>query len=199
MDSSFGLQSTNDSVVEKVSNQYVCLICSFTTRFRQNLKRHEKTHKQGSANLPSAVGSYSETCDRCSKQFKTKRGLELHVHTRHLHQFRFKCPVCSRGYNILSSYQGHLASHHQELKEKCSTCGATFLYKQSLKEHLKKNHPVTIKKKYVCHECNKEFSCRDTLIQHNKGIHGGGAHKCQKCGKLYRWRSSLAYHTWACH
>ena len=32
--------------------------------------------------------------DQCARPFKTKRGLKLFVHTKHLNIFRFKCSVC---------------------------------------------------------------------------------------------------------
>ena len=76
-------------------------------------------------------------CDQCARPFKTKHGLQLHVKSKHLNIFRFKCSVCPAQFNMLSAFWGHLASHHKELKEKCSECGAEFQYIQSLKDHKK--------------------------------------------------------------
>ena len=167
-----------------------------TSRFKQNVRRHERRQLTEEGNPPDVEESrISILCDQCARPFKTKRGLQLHVQTKHLKIFRFKCSVCPAQFNMLAAFRGHLPSHHKELKEKCSQCGAAFQYKQTLKDHKKKVHNIPEKKKHTCEESQQNFSCRDTLLQHKRGMHGGKAFDCPKCNKTYRWRSSLAYPT----
>ena len=150
-------------------------MCTYTSRFKENVRRHERRHPPDKHSL-----------QQCARHFKTKRGLQLHAQTKHLKIFRFRCSFCSAQFNMLSAFRGHLASHHKELKEKCSQCGAEFQYKQTLKDHTKKAHTIPEKKKHTCEECQQNFSCRDTLLQHRRGMYGGKAFDCPKCNKTYR-------------
>ena len=179
--------------------RFKCAICNYTSRFKQNVRRHERRHltespRESHSPLDVEDSRNCTLCDQCGKPFKTKHGLKLHVNSKHLNIFRFKCSVCSAQFNMKSAFQGHLATHRKELKAKCSECGAEFQYKQSLKDHKKNVHNIPKKKKYVCDLCDQNFSCRDTLLQHRRGMHGGKAFDCPKCDATYRWRTSLAYH-----
>ena len=195
MNESFVVNPADESF-EIIEEKYECSVCPFTSKFKHNLKRHERRHLKEQMNPPDAEDCrLSILCDQCARPYKTKRGLQLHVQTKHLKVFKFKCSVCPGQFNMLSAFRGHLASHHKELKEKCSLCGAEFQYKQTLKDHKKKAHNISQKKNYTCEECQQNFSCRDTLLQHRRGMHGGKAFDCPRCNKTYRWRSSLAYHT----
>lgn len=132
-------------------------------------------------------------CDRCAARFKSKDGLRLHVQSIHQQKFRFTCHVCGKGYNGLWNFRGHLASHDKDIRETCDVCDAKFQFRTRLLQHKRQHHsksPII----YECKMCKKIFSCQDSLTQHKKGMHDFQTFKCNKCGKMYRWRSSLFYH-----
>ena len=161
MNESFVVNPADESF-EIVHEKYECAVCTYTSKFKQNLRCHERRHLTEEGNPPDTEDSHiSILCDQCARPFKTKRGLQLHVQTKHLKIFRFKCSVCPAQFNMLSAFRGHLASRHKKLKEKCSQCGAEFQYKQTLKDHMKKAHNIPEKKKHTCEECQQNFSCRD--------------------------------------
>ena len=113
----------NEEAFEIEEDLFKCGVCAYTSRFKQNVRRHERRHLTES-DAPAEVedSRISIPCDQCARPFKTKHGLQLHVKSKHLHIFRFKCYVCPAQFNMLSAFRGHLASHHKELKEKCSEC-----------------------------------------------------------------------------
>ena len=179
------------------SGKYKCGVCSFSSKRKHNVKRHVRLHLPKLPKLPN-MEDFSKTilCDQCGAAFKTKVGLELHVRNKHLKVFRFKCTLCPAAFNMLSAFQGHLASHHKKLRVKCSECGAEFRYKQSLMDHKMRAHAhnVTEKKMYSCFDCQQDFSCSNTLQEHMRGKHSAKRYECPKCDKIFKWRSSLAYH-----
>ena len=137
MNESFVVDPTEEGF-EFDEQRFECGVCTYTSRFKQNVRRHEHRHLTESNATPDVEDSrISILCDQCARPFKTKHGLQLHVKSKHLNIFRFKCSVCPAQFNMLSAFWGHLASHHKELKEKCSECGAEFQYIQSLKDHKK--------------------------------------------------------------
>ena len=134
----------SDEGFEIEQERFECGVCDFTSRFKSNVRRHERRHLTEGSDPPGVEdGRIGILCDQCARPFKTKRGLKLHVHTKHLNIFRFKCSVCPSQFNMLSAFRGHLASHHRELKEKCAQCGAAFQYKQSLKRSYKERTPYS--------------------------------------------------------
>ena len=169
----------SDEGFEIEQERFECGVCNFTSRFKSNVRRHERRHLTEGSDPPGVEdGRIGILCDQCARPFKAKRGLKLHVHSKHLNIFRFKCSVCPSHFNMLSAFRGHLASHHRELKEKCAQCGAAFQYKQYLKDHMRNAHHIPEKKHHVCEDCKQAFSCRDTLLQHRRGMHGGKAFDC---------------------
>ena len=131
MNESFVVNPTDEGF-EIEQERFECGVCNFTSRFKSNVRRHERRHLTEGSDPPGVEdGRIGILCDQCARPFKTKRGLKLHVHTKHLNIFRFKCSVCPSQFNMLSAFRGHLASHHRELKEKCAQCGAAFQYKHS--------------------------------------------------------------------
>ena len=126
MNESFVVNPSNEGF-EIEQERFECGVCNFTSRFKSNVRRHERRHLTEGSDPPGVEdGRIGILCDQCARPFKTKRGLKLHVHTKHLNIFRFKCSVCPSQFNMLSAFRGHLASHHRELKEKCAQCGAAF-------------------------------------------------------------------------
>ena len=191
--------AANSPNVKVKRSVFKCEMCFYESYYKQNWRRHVNNHKRvnnasSAAEDPGSKQQPLFVCEWCTTTFKTKHGLKLHTRTKHLKEFRFLCSVCGAGFNVLSAFRGHLASHHKKLKEKCSLCAATFQYKKSLIKHVQRIHEGVEEKTFYCNECKISFSGRDTLLQHIRGKHGGKGFECKFCAKVFRWRSSLAYH-----
>ena len=168
-----------------------CDICNYTTKYKSNFKRHLKRHS--TCVQLNTVTSPRHVCEWCGLYFKTKYGMKLHVLSIHQKKFRFTCNFCDKGYNGLWSFRGHLSTHTKILKEICDICGSKFQYRKSLLNHKRRSHGDD-SMRLQCKKCEMSFACMDSLTQHVKGVHEGQEFKCNLCGKVYRWRSSLSYH-----
>lgn len=122
MDESFELSGLEESFVEEtVNSTMACDKCQFSTKYGSSLKRH-KTLKH--TKETESQSSKAFVCDQCGKEFKTMTGLRSHDKNKHKQTFKYTCSVCNRGYNGLWNFKGHLASHHEVMREICKTCGA---------------------------------------------------------------------------
>ena len=84
-------------------------VASAITRLGSNQTsgRHKCRHLTEGNGPPGVDERISILGDQCARPFKTKRGLKLFVHTKHLNIFRFKCSVCPEPNvetNVLSMY-----------------------------------------------------------------------------------------------
>ncbi|XP_053407619.1 protein sister of odd and bowel-like isoform X7 [Mercenaria mercenaria] len=172
----------------KDSTKYTCDICDCEISNNSNFQRHLKLHD------PEKPAKNTFVCDTCGHIFTSRFGLKMHCKSIHLKTFKYKCEVCTKGYNQMAAYKGHMASHMDILKEKCPHCTLTFQYKNSLKEHVKSVHGLKTKLKCKDPNCTSVFSCRQSLNDHNRAVHSSSYLPCLKCGKRFKWRSSLKYH-----
>ena len=71
-------------------------VASAITRLGSNQTsgRHECRHLTEGNGTPGVDERISILGDQCARPFKTKCGLKLFVHIKHLNIFRFKCSVC---------------------------------------------------------------------------------------------------------
>ena len=199
MDESFTLRGLDESFVEKTpGDKYVCDICDYQTVHKSNLTRHQKTHWDA----PGTPELQHFLCNVCGKGYKSRYGLSLHTKSIHENTFKYECAVCHKQSNTLWNHKGHVAQHDSALKEKCSTCQATFQYRKSLLRHKCKKSAepstATVRRKIKCDECDVEFSCQDSRKDHVRAVHGQRRLSCPKCRKMYKWRSSLYYHSLKC-
>ena len=175
MDESFEISPLDESVHEEevttTPSVYSCQSCSYTTRYKQNLKRHETNHQ---AKPGIDVGQSAKyMCDHGGHAFKSQVGLKSHVRSKHEHVFRFRCQTCGKGFQGLWNYRGHLSSHNKALKEKCAFCPQTFTHKSTLLSHQKRHDTLTARPADICNVCGIEFSDKKNLTEHKRGCHGG--------------------------
>ena len=84
----------SDEGFEIEHERFECGVGNNRSRFKLNVRHHERGHLTEGNGPPGVDERISILCDQCARPFKTKRGLELHVHTKHLNIFRFECSVC---------------------------------------------------------------------------------------------------------
>ena len=84
-------------------------------------------------------------CNKCEKSFSTKRSLAHH-----------KKSETSCINNLLR-------------KKECDKCGKIFTRAFNLTRHENRKTPcIKVYKHYFCVNCNKEYSCYNSLWSHNK-------------------------------
>ena len=155
------------------------------------------TQENNSNNTNHEAGNIS--CQQCGQRYKTQYGLQSHMNSKHLGKFLFNCSLCGRGFDSYWTYKTHI-DRHSILAEKCDRCNLTFRFKKSLVMHRRfcgrtKNQSTDL---YRCQICEQTCSSKDSLSTHMRGQHGSQHYRCRRCNKVYKWRSSLKYHTEKC-
>lgn len=124
--------------------------------------------------LEEAIGSVDTlneeiqyyVCDICQKQFKTKRGLRIHISHLHLKIKRstyssqtkqdhdetvYECKDCSAKLSSMRNLKRHQATHNSEKCFKCTYCNSTFNSQQNQYYHERYVHKTG--RQYVCSNC----------------------------------------------
>ena len=139
-------------------------------------------------------------CDQCPKVYTSWYGLSLHIKGTHRNEFRFRCAICNKGFQHMWHYHGHCNRHHGLRPYSCSSCSASFASEKDMKKHSTRCLRKAEKKdrEICCKKCDHTASSKDSLWEHNRAAHGGKTYKCQKCHKVFKWRSSINYHRKIC-
>ena len=136
-----------------------------------------------------------------------------------MHSFQFLCKSRKCG----KKFSSQAALNEHELIHKgpcffCTKCGDGFLFNYQLKNHAKTHTDFVIKcpyprcgksyksegeyrrhQEYACTTCGKKFTKKKYRDEH-LALHSNKLkNECPKCGKKYRWHSSLAKHMTARH
>lgn len=218
--------------VHTEDGQYECQICFKKMKFRHNLKRHmksvhdqEKKHFCNSCpaaffeigSLKTHMGSHVLTrdfiCNICTKDFKTKLHLSIHMKSHEPPtpntntknktvtykkksqaprlKNQFICQYCGKLFNYKQCYEVHIRIHTKQNPFKCDTCDRGFRNKQVLAIH-KRTH--TGEKPYKCSICNVSFR-QSMHLKYHAVIHTGEKnYKCDICGISVAYKSSLSAH-----
>ncbi len=88
------------------------------------------------AHLLSHTGANKYTCSKCSKNFKQKSGLGLHMRRVHQKIKKYKCHICTFMTSTLSDFKLHLGTHDKAKSYQCPLCAAVFVQKGALSRHL---------------------------------------------------------------
>ena len=108
-------------------NPYMCPICKKEVLHPFHLKDHMLTH--------SDVRPYK--CDGCTRSFKTRGRLNMHIRNYHSSRKRFGCKVCLKRFRTKKYLDAHMLTHTGERPHLCETCGKAFSLKHNLKVHMK--------------------------------------------------------------
>ena len=173
--------------------------------------------RDGDDKMAAAIKPFE--CTKCGKRFRQKRELNRHVINKHTpnHAKPFKCRYCDYGAATKSIVQRHEYTHSSTKPYQCTMCTYQTSYKYILKKHLKKVHnveenesdllcsnsesatPVSLNgadgsKKWKCGHCEKRFTAKSLMKQHEL-IHSGPKNfKCDMCDFASAHKRSLTRH-----
>lgn len=131
---------------------YKCFSCSYTTKHKQLLQYHSKSHSKLFA------------CKKCDKRYAVPQNLKFHLKT-HEGIKDFECKVCLKVYSRRDCLKDHIRKTHlTDIKlfncEICSYVGKT---RNALWNH---NRIHTLQ--FSCTDCEKKFGRKSSLARHMK-------------------------------
>lgn len=158
----------------------VCDVCGKSFINSKRLKVHQRNHEDGafpcnecgkvlktktskSNHIESAHSKRILKCNICSKPMKHYSDRIKHMSEEHNITHKFKCPICSREYNIKHYLATHLRQTHGHKNKKCTECGMAFITNHGLKKHMLKHSG---EKPFVCQICSKSYARNYTLREH---------------------------------
>lgn len=153
-------------------------------------------------------------CLKCGKIFEHPNQLKAHMK---LHNFRYSCSQCEKGFTSQSGYYQHQRVHKRGRIFICSQCKKGFLCNYSLKQHERlhegPSHLCTVcgksfskagitrhmqmhrgEKNFLCTICGKSFLSSGELLVHSRSHTGELPYTCTCCGKGFSSKGHLNVH-----
>ena len=133
----------NHCAVKSKKKSWVCPKCSKEIKQSNNISRHKRRCNKKSILPPVTDSNVIKLCAYCSKNFKNKETLRVHIYNCH--------------------------NEKRSGDFTCSTCNALFTSKAQLLKHVKIKHgPATI---FSCDFCNYTCSSSNGLSRHCRKVH----------------------------
>nr|XP_057939523.1 zinc finger protein ZFAT-like isoform X2 [Doryrhamphus excisus] len=150
---------------------FVCSICDYASRSRNNLKNHMNRHNKERCHV----------CDLCGKTLKSKVSLKTHRLSHTDEGKRFRCSECDFTSALKAPLVRHMEQHAEFKPFRCAHCHYSCNTSGPLKRHYKTKHPD---QKYQ--NVGKGFS--DPEYSRQGGI------KCPECRFVYGTKWELNRH-----
>ncbi|KAI4466334.1 zinc finger protein [Holotrichia oblita] len=170
-----------------------CDICNFCFSDENILDMHQKLLHQ--TQVDAKTGQYSYHCHLCSKKFKMRGSLMVHLRVAH---YGFASQELD-GCNTKLANTDDNAKNGGDKMEKtvegkqwvCDVCSKQFTTKYFLKKH-KRLH--TGEMPYYCAQCNKSFTFQQSYHKHMLYHSSEKPHLCSECGRAFKELSTLHNH-----
>ncbi|KAG5866533.1 hypothetical protein JTB14_004171 [Gonioctena quinquepunctata] len=194
--------------VVPASETLKCDICNFSFTDKNILEMHQKLLHQTSPDRKT--GTYSYHCHLCSKKFRMRGSLMVHLRVAHYGFSRIdstitgSCnnksdddsavtPVDSeRRVEDIKSLHKNVSARPSDNKQwECDVCSKMFTTKYFLKKH-KRLH--TGEMPYCCALCNKSFTFQQSYHKHMLYHSSEKPHVCNECGRAFKELSTLQNH-----
>nr|XP_029724075.1 zinc finger protein 470-like [Aedes albopictus] len=115
----------------------------------------------------------------------------------------FKCDVCPKTFQIKRTLYVHKRFTHGAKEHCCPICGKPIAYRHQIERHMQTHDPIhkrSSKESIIntdvsrCEICQKTFSNKAALGNHNIYVHKPRDHECEICGFRFRLRCRLMKH-----
>ncbi|XP_044752898.1 zinc finger protein 239-like isoform X2 [Coccinella septempunctata] len=209
----------NSPMIEKInsipknveSDTVICEICDFTFNDQTILELHKKLIHP--INPDKGSGIYNFHCHLCTKKFKMRGSLMVHLRVVHygfsgsavgkntIKLFcnankealpkQWECDICYKMFTTKYFLKKHKRLHTGEMPYTCLQCNKSFTFQQSYHKHMLYH---SSEKPHTCMECGRCFKELSTLQNHARIHSGERPFVCETCGKSFRQRVSYLVH-----
>jgi len=142
----------------KNADSYQCPYCSYTTKYKSNLKKHKARH----------TDEYPFQCPYCPHRSKLENNLKSHM-LLHGAEKAHRCPHpgCNYKSHYRSNIKVHMVSHSNlgDKKFKCDLCPYSSNYRSNIISHM---HTHSTNYPYRCDQCNYKAKYKSNLKSHIK-------------------------------
>ncbi|CAH1176154.1 unnamed protein product [Phaedon cochleariae] len=183
-----------------------CDICNFSFNDRNVLEMHQKLLHHTPPD--KKTGTYNYHCHLCSKQFRMRGSLMVHLRVAHYGYGRGDDTGCdstkedgARVDEVVNDKKvvddGKILQKNSTSKVidnkhwECDVCSKMFTTKYFLKKH-KRLH--TGEMPYCCSLCNKSFTFQQSYHKHMLYHSSEKPHVCNECGRAFKELSTLQNH-----
>ncbi|XP_066593911.1 zinc finger protein 235-like [Prorops nasuta] len=200
---------SNSEIINTVQCSERCNICGFQFSDQSILILHKKlVHMIDEKDCNSKPEDFlkSYPCHLCSKVFKMRGSLMVHMRVAHIGynseminkngkstvavENGYKCPTCGKGFKKEQHVVQHLKTHEGKQWE-CNVCSKMFTTKYFLKKH-KRLHSGEMP--YKCNICDKTFTFQQSYHKHKLYHMDDKPHTCGICNRSFKELSTLHNH-----
>ena len=161
---------------------FECQDCNFTSELENDLTEHVKE-------------KHFFSCQECNYSSISEYNVNEHSMKHHkTNQFKTeRCPGCNNEV---------VMKHNLELKcvmYKCNNCSFELTIPDNAKENVVNNDRDLPENVYICGECQKSFSSRQTFDKHNHEVTEDKNLTCEECGKTFNKITDVYDHAFRTH
>jgi len=154
--------------------------------------------EENSEESHNVYGEHLE-CNECDEVLENKLALLDHQKFAHNKQLQenenkgenpLKCNECDAKFIEKYSLKVHVKSLHSNIKTyECDDCVYIAQTRVKLMKHIKRTH------KFLCHECDANFTKKCSLKVHVESIHLNIIYECDQCNYTTKTKTLLREHT----